>query len=73
MKLLLQIVGVLSILGGLAMFGTTISTTAYLPTANPNAYRFIAAGWLLAGLIGAVIPFGLAEVLGRLERLETRR
>jgi hypothetical protein len=73
MKLLLQIVGGLSILGGLAMFGMTIATTSYLPGIDPNTPRLIAVAWLLAGAVGSVIPFGLAEVIGRLEDLEARR
>lgn len=73
MKIPLLIVGGLSVISGLVMFTITIGTQSYVPGVDPNAYRYIAAAWLFAGIVGAVIPFGLAEVLGRLEGLENSR
>jgi hypothetical protein len=73
MKLLLQIIGWASVIGGLVMFILTIQNNAYVPGVAPNTYRLIAVGWLIGGVFGAAIPLGLAEVIGRLERLEERR
>lgn len=63
----LQLVGLLSIVGGLALAFIQYLNT---PVSNSPEWFFVAV-YALSGLLGSVIPFGLAEVLRRAEDIQS--
>ena len=71
MKSLLRVIGWASVIAGLIMFVITLRDSAYAPAVTPNAYRFLAVGWLVSGIASAALFLGLADVIERLERIES--
>lgn len=73
MKMSLIVLGGLSVLGGLVMSGYTLANMPYELGDVNVTYGIIALAYLLGGVAGGIIPWGIADVIGRLEQLEAKR
>ncbi len=72
MKTLLIGLGCLSVVAGLGMFGYTLASVPYGVEGAYTSYGIIATLYLIGGFAGGIIPWGIAEVIGRLEQLERK-
>lgn len=53
----------------------SMTTLSNIPAGaeNYSGYGVVAVAYLIGGIAGGIIPWGIAEVIGKLEKLEASR